>query len=168
MNYKNSHRNNEENAFTPMKILSFTEKESIVNELKDLFGIREIKGTMIMKGREKIFLFLGDFKPRELKKLENNIIIERTGVYFGKIADGGLRLSIEGTNILKEQITKNIFTLDSKQAEDWIFGRDLNIETGKKGFLVMQHNEDFLGCGKASEKKIGNFIPKARRLRERG
>ena len=46
-----------------------------------------------------------------------------------------------------------------------MLGQELNINSGKKGLLVMKHGEDFLGCGKASEEKIGNFIPKSRRLK---
>ena len=46
-------------------------------------------------------------------------------------------------------------------------GHELPIKTGKHGFLIMKHGEDFLGTGKASEEKIGNFIPKNRRLKER-
>jgi len=47
-------------------------------------------------------------------------------------------------------------------------GQDLQIKTGKRGFFVMKYKDDFLGCGKASQEKIGNFIPKSRRLKNRG
>jgi NOL1/NOP2/fmu family ribosome biogenesis protein len=30
-------------------------------------------------------------------------------------------------------------------------GRELNIKTGKKGFVVIKYKNDFLGTGKASE-----------------
>jgi len=45
-------------------------------------------------------------------------------------------------------------------------GQDLQIKTGKRGFFVMKYKDDFLGCGKASQEKIGNFIPKSRRLKK--
>ena len=48
-----------------------------------------------------------------------------------------------------------------------MMGRELLIKTGKRGFLIMKYNDDFLGTGKASEEKIGNFIPKSRRLKNR-
>ena len=35
----------------------------------------------------------------------------------------------------------------------------------KHGFLAMKQKDDFLGTGKASAEKIGNFIPKNRRLK---
>jgi NOL1/NOP2/fmu family ribosome biogenesis protein len=34
-----------------------------------------------------------------------------------------------------------------------------------KGIVAIRYKEDFLGCGKASESKISNFIPKSRRLK---
>jgi len=46
-------------------------------------------------------------------------------------------------------------------------GQELNLKSGKKGFVIMKYNDDFLGSGKASEEKIGNFIPKTRRLKEK-
>ena len=46
-------------------------------------------------------------------------------------------------------------------------GNELEIQTGKKGFLIIKYKNDFLGCGKASEPKITNFIPKNRRLKEK-
>ena len=65
------------------------------------------------------------------------------------------------------EITKNIFSLNSEQAEQWMKGHELQIKTGMKGFVAIKYEEDFLGTGKASENKIGNFIPKNRRLREK-
>ncbi|MDP3987037.1 MAG: hypothetical protein Q8P81_02310 [Nanoarchaeota archaeon] len=151
--------------FIPIKILSESEKGKIVSELNEQFGIGEIDGTIIMKGREKMFLFSGSLGGRTIKKLEESVVIERVGVYFAKIVDDKIKLSIEGVNLLKNQISKNIFDLDESSTDDWIRGRDLNIKTGLRGFLVMRHGSDFLGTGKASENKIGNFIPKSRRVK---
>ncbi|MBU1501717.1 MAG: hypothetical protein KJ905_03000 [Nanoarchaeota archaeon] len=165
MNYKN--QNQEIRKFIPMKILNVNEKKKIEEDLVERFGIKEIPGELIMRGKERLFFFSGDLSVNKLKKIESKIIVERVGIYFGKVSEWGVRLSIEGVNFLKEQITKNIFDLTESQVEDWIRGRDLDVETGQRGFLVMKYKEDFLGCGKASEKKIGNFIPKSRRVRER-
>ncbi|MCH8325462.1 MAG: hypothetical protein IIB83_02685, partial [Bacteroidetes bacterium] len=68
----------------------------------------------------------------------------------------------------KNQIKKNIFELNKEQAELWMKGSELNISTGKKGFLIMKYKDNFLGSGKASAEKIGNFIPKSRRLKNKG
>jgi len=124
---------------------------------------------MIMIGKEKVFLFSGSFNVKQIKKLESSVPIERIGAYFAKIDERtkDIRLSIEGSQILGDQVKKNIFEIPDDLVENWMKGQELNIKTGKRSFLIMKHGNDFLGSGKASEEKIGNFIPKNRRLREK-
>ena len=152
---------------TNLQILNKNQKQDIVNKLKKQFGISELKGLLIRHGIERIFLFQGSFIPRQIRKLERTIPIERIGIYFGKIQNEKIRLSIEGVHVLKNQITKNIFELNQEQAEQWMKGNELEIQTGKKEFLIMKYKNDFLGCGKASELKIGNYVPKSRRLKNK-
>jgi len=149
-----------------LKILSSNEKQNIVDKLKKQFGVKSVAGVFVQRGTERLFLFQGEFTQKQIYDLERTIPIERVGVYFGKDQGGQIRLSIEGTHILKNQITKNIFELNDEQAELWMKGNELEIQTGKKGFLIMKYKDDFLGCGKASELKITNFIPKSRRLKK--
>ncbi|MFH1585625.1 MAG: hypothetical protein ABIB79_02575 [archaeon] len=47
-------------------------------------------------------------------------------------------------------------------------GKTSDLRAGFRGFLVMKYKDDFIGTGKASEMKIGNYIPKQRRLKEKG
>lgn len=148
-------------------IISKEETQEILSKLQEQFGIKEIPGLLLRIGQERIFIYQGSLNEKEIRNLEMAVPVERIGVYFAKIQNDELRLSIEGTHILKKQITRNIFEIDNKQLETWMHGSELEVETGKKAFLVMKHNEDLLGTGKASEKKITNFIPKSRRLRER-
>ncbi|MEK6847828.1 MAG: hypothetical protein AABX50_01740 [Nanoarchaeota archaeon] len=150
-----------------LKILNQKEKAEIEYKLHEQFGISSVPGMIVMRGQERLFLFSGNLSEEEINKLEKCTFIERMGVYFAKIVDDSLRLSIEGSQILKEQIDKNIFELDEKQAEEWMKGHELPIKTGSHGFIIMKHEGDFLGTGKASEEKIGNFIPKNRRLKEK-
>ncbi|MEK6741730.1 MAG: hypothetical protein AABX91_00820 [Nanoarchaeota archaeon] len=151
-----------------IKILNEQEKREVVNKLNEQFGIEKIHGLILRTGEERLFLFSGDFSEKDIKNLERTVMIERTGIYFAKIIHDKIKLSIEGTQILKNQIKKNIFELENeKQLEEWMMGQDLPIQTGKRDFLVMKYKDDFLGCGKASEDKIGNFIPKSRRLRHK-
>ena len=68
--------------------------------------------------------------------------------------------------------------IDNNSPKGWVGdfareNRENNNERGcelgglkiKKGFVIMKCEDDFLGTGKASENKIGNFIPKNRRLK---
>ena len=153
----------------PLKILNEKEKNAVENKLHDQFGISEISEKIIMRGKEKMFLFSGSFNKSQIKKLERITLIERIGFYFAKIDERtkDIRLSIEGSQIMKSKITKNVFEINEDQTNEWMMGRELRIRTGKRGFLVLKHKNDFLGTGKASEEKIGNFIPKSRRLKER-
>src|SRR3989338_8862357 len=168
-------------------ILSNQETQEILSKLNEQFGIKEIPGKLIKIGKEKIYLFNGDFSEEQIKNLEKITFIEKTGVYIGAIFSptNEIRLSIEGTQIFKDQITKNIFEINgerlcetnlsnqtragsgAEQLNDWMLGRELNIKTGLRGIIVIKHQDDFLGCGKASENKIGNFVPKSRRLKNK-
>ena len=122
---------------------------------------------IVQKGKERLFLLTTNFNAKEIRKIENTAFIERAGVYFAKIMRDQIKLSLEGTFILRDQITKNIHELTKEESKQWMMGQELPIQTGKKDFLVIKYKEDFLGCGKASELKIGNFIPKQRRLKSK-
>jgi NOL1/NOP2/fmu family ribosome biogenesis protein len=151
----------------PLKFFNKSEKEKLLGQLEEQFGITEIPWKIAHLGKERIVLFSGDLSEEEIYLIDDIARIEGVGIYFAKIDEntGDIRLSIEGTQLLKEQITKNIFELNAEQAEQWMLGQELNIATGKRGFLIMKFGEDFLGTGKASENKIGNFVPKSRRLK---
>ena len=151
------------------KILNKKEKAEIEKTLNQQFGIKKIEGSILQRGAERLFLYQGNLNVKEIQELEKTLPIERIGVYFAKLIPGQdqIRLSIEGTQIFKNQITKNIFELNKEQAKEWMHGRELLIKTGKKDFLIMKYKDDFIGCGKASEEKITNFIPKNRRLKEK-
>ena len=150
-----------------IKILSEQEKRKIENQLHAQFGIKEIPGKIVMRGEERLFFFTGEIDEDGIRKLEQSAPIEKVGVYFAKLINEEIKLTIEGTQLLKEQITKGIFQINDSQAEEWMMGRELNLKSGLRGFVVMKNNDDYLGCGKASQEKITNFIPKSRRLKNR-
>ncbi len=152
-----------------INILSTQETQEIFLKLNAQFGIKEIPGKLIKIGKERIFLFQGEFSEEQIKNLEKIAFIERIGIYIGAIflPTNEIRLSIEGTQIFKDQLTKNIFEINKEQLENWMQGEELNIQTGLKGIIAIKNKDNFLGCGKASENKIGNFIPKSRRLRSK-
>ena len=91
------------------RILNKNEEQEILNKLNKQFGIKEIPGLIFTLGGERLFLFSGSFDTKQIKQLANLVPIERLGVYFAKEEREEIRLSIEGTQIFKDQITKNIF-----------------------------------------------------------
>jgi NOL1/NOP2/fmu family ribosome biogenesis protein len=150
-----------------IKILEGNRKEKIINKLKEQFGIEKIPGKLLQRGKERIFLFTGEYNQKEIENLSRSSFIERVGIYVGKIEEEGIRLSIEGSQILKDEIKKNIVELNEEEKETWMMGHELLKESGKKGFVIIKYQNNMLGTGKASEKKITNFIPKSRRLKDK-
>lgn len=143
-----------------IQVLNQKQIQEVHRSLREQFGIDKIPGRIMKLGEEKLFLFTGDAADEEIKKLENIVPVERLGVYFAKIIREDVKLSIEGSQILKEQVKKNIFELDDEQAEKWMMGQELNLKSGKKGFVVMKYEDNFLGCGKASEEKSAILFQK--------
>ena len=92
-----------------------------LKKLNEQFGIEEIPFKIAHLGKERIILFSGDASEDGIFLIDDVARIEGVGVYFAKIDEktGDIRLSIEGTQLLKNQITKNIFELTEEQAEQW-------------------------------------------------
>lgn len=152
-----------------LHVFSEKEKEELLKKLEESYGITKAPGNFIRRGKERIFYFTGELSFSQIKTLEQLLSIERAGAYIAKeTEEGHIRLSIEGTQLFKEQITKNMIELDAKQMEEWMMGRELLIPNKGPGFVVMMYAGEPLGTGKASKEKITNFIPKSRRLKDRG
>ena len=106
-----------------------------------------------------------DNLEKELEKLSRITHIEGIGLYIARQENDEIRLSIEGSQLLSSQITKNIFELNELQLKQWMQGADLQIQNQERGIFIISYNNDFLGSGKLSEQKISNFIPKGRRIK---
>lgn len=159
-----------EEIFMPLNIMNEKDKRELLRKLNEQFGIKNIPGIILSRGKDRIFLFSGEISREGIKKIEKSVVVERVGIYFAKIDEktGKIRLSIEGSQILKDQITKNVYELSSQEDfETWMQGQDLQIKTGTREFFIIKYKNNFLGTGKASEEKISNYIPKNRRLKIR-
>ena len=146
-----------------MKILYSAQKKEILNQLKKQYGITKLPYLLVQFGKEKIRLYSGNLSTQELRELDRTLKIENAGLYAINIAQG-TRLTFDGVQLFKNQITKNILELNDQQAEDWLKGNDLAIESDKN-LKVLQHNNEFIGCGKSTGEKITNFVPKERRIK---
>jgi NOL1/NOP2/fmu family ribosome biogenesis protein len=157
-----------------LKILNKNEKEEILKMLNIQFGIKNLDGTIFTNNYEKLFIYQGSFGKEEISKIEKSTPIEKIGIYFARIEtnrenEKRIRLSIEGSQMLGNQITQNTFELNDEQLHEWLKGNEILLDNTKIkpfGFVIMSYKDEFLGTGKASENKISNFIPKARRLKK--
>jgi NOL1/NOP2/fmu family ribosome biogenesis protein len=147
-----------------MKPLSSSQKKKIIQQLEDQFGINSLPYLFLQFGKDKIRIYSGNLSKENLNNLDKNTRIENMGLYFARIQTDGIRLTIDGIQLVKNQITKNIMEINDDQAEDWFKGNDLDIKA-ESAFKILKNNNEFIGCGKSTGDRITNFVPKERRIK---
>ena len=147
--------------------LSKEDKKKVVKTLNEQFGIQEIDGELIKIGNERIRLFTGELTEKEYEAIIETIRLEGIGLAIIKEEKEEFRITIEATQIFGEQATKSVYQLNDEDLSLWMHGEDLQKHNEKKGFVIVKHNEDFLGMGKIGAEKVSNYIPKERRLKHR-
>jgi NOL1/NOP2/fmu family ribosome biogenesis protein len=156
--------------FAPSKFSLRILKNSqrITHQLKEQFGIDpEIfkNARFIEAGKGKIRLFTAHLSEKELNTIQKNTQVQGLGIYaIRKEKDDSLRLTLDGTQLLKHEITKNKVHLEDKETEEWLQGHDIPRQE-TPGVKVILHNEDALGCARSNEEKLTNHIPKERRTK---
>ena len=149
-----------------LKILNSKEKHRIIEKLKERFGIKSIPYIIVQSGKERLRIASINLSTDEIRKLSQTANIELIGLYFATLVNDEIRLSIDATHLLKSQINKNILEISEKEKEEWLKGGDLQKKNNERGFVIIRYKEDLLGTGKLSEEKIGNFLPKERRVKD--
>ena len=147
-----------------MKTLSSSRKKKIIQQLEDQFGITSLPYLFLQFGKDKIRVYSGNLSKENLNNLDKNTRIENMGLYFARIQPDGIRLTIDGIQLVKDQITKNIMEINDNQAKDWFKGNDLDIKA-ESAFKILKNNDEFIGCGKSTGDRITNFVPKERRIK---
>jgi len=146
------------------KVLNSREVKKILNWLKEHYGIKELKidKVFLKSTKDRIYLVSKKISELETKNLRLNLI----GMYFAKEEKNGVRLSIEGSQIIGPKATKNIAELNKEQINEWIKGQDITGDLKVEGFVIIKHKDDFYGVGNYKEGKILNYIPKERRIKK--
>ena len=148
-----------------MKPVYSKDKKKILAKLNETYGIKKLPYLILQFGKEKYRIYSGNLSNEEIHLLNRNLRIENMGLYFAKEHSGyEFRLTLDGLQILKDQITKNILELTKEQADEWFRGHDLMIESDSS-FKVLKYEGEFIGCGKSTGELIKNFVPKERRIR---
>ena len=146
-----------------IKFLNAKEVKKIVQELVKQWGFcGSLDYAFLQTEKGNVHVISRDVGNLDLSKMRVNTI----GLYFGELVDDSLRLSIEGSQIVGKFARKNVVEVDSEIARKWLKGEQIEID-GKelKGFVIIRHQNDFLGSGKFSQGKILNYVPKTRRIR---
>ncbi|MBT4135534.1 hypothetical protein HOD75_03370 [archaeon] len=147
-----------------MKTLYSSDKKKILRQLEEQYGIKKLPYLLLQFGKEKIRLYSGNLSTDELFKLDKTLRIETAGLYTFKKQNEEIRLTIDALSPFKNQITQNILEINDKQALEWFKGNDLDIKSDRN-FKVLKNQGDLIGCGKSTEERITNFMPKERRIK---
>ena len=139
------------------------EKRKIIEQLKEQFGIEDLPYLLIESGKEKIRGFSGSMSKEEIEEISTIAPIEAIGLYILK-QEHDLRLSFDASQVMKEQVKKNIVEINDIDYEEWIRGYDLPIQI-PSGTYVIKYKSDFIGCAKSNGEKLINHVPKERRLK---
>lgn len=144
-----------------LKVLDKKTKKQLLELLKKQFDYKEkLNYILLINNKNKISIINKELANIDLNKIRINSI----GLYIAELKNNEVRLSIEGSQLIGPKSKKNIIELTKEEARGWLKGNDLEKESKEKRFVIIKHNKDYLGCGKATENKILNFIPKTRRL----
>jgi len=146
-----------------MELINRKEKLEIEEKLNEHFGIPKLNFLLIKSGEDRIRGFTGSLSSDEIKKIAREVNVEILGLYLMKREKDGIRLSFDAPTFLNPE--KNIAHIDDKQAAEWLKGQDITYSGELKGFVILKHKDDFLGCGKSSNGRITNFVPKERRIK---
>ena len=144
-----------------LKILNSKEKKILLKQIQEKFKTSKLDLNYIfLKNNEgKVFLLSNYFKNLDTKNLRINSL----GLYFANISKD-VRLTIEGSQLIGNK-AKNILEINDKQLKEWLKGYDIEIDKKLNGFVIIKNNNDFYGCGFYKDKKILNYIPKERRIK---
>ena len=142
-----------------MKFLNTREIKKIYQALEEQFGNKKkLDFAFTENNKDKIFLISKDYANLD----ENTLRINNLGLYFAKRQIDGIRLSIEGSQLIEP--TKNIIQLNKQQMELWVKGEDFPFEH-ETSYVIVKHKDDTLGCGRVVKNELRNMVPKERRLK---
>jgi len=145
-----------------LKALGSKEKKQLLAVIKKQWDADFKPDLVFFKNeKQKIYAVHKDVAKIDLSGARINSV----GMYFGEDKKGELRLSIEGSQLIGPLAKKNVIELDDEESIALLRGTDLQKEGDWSGFIIIKHNDDYLGTGKYTlDKRLLNFVPKARRL----
>ena len=142
-----------------LKPLNSKEVKTYLNIIKEQFGTTfSLDYYYFKSSKDKVFIINKDYIKIHDKKLNINNI----GLYIFSIEKDGIRLSIDGSQLLKP--VKNIIEINKEQLNSWFSGKGLEVDNEGYGYFAVKYDNDFLGSGKLKNNILKNFIPKQRRV----
>ena len=145
-----------------LKILNNKETKEIYKLIEKQWGAKmKLDYGFLKNNKDRIFVVSKDISKIDTSKLRLNSV----GMYFCEYGRVGIRLSIEGSQIIGPKAAKNIVELDEEETRKWFKGEDLEKECRDcSGFVILKSKNDFLGTGKYKNGKVLNYVGKSRRV----
>ena len=135
------------NAIKELKILNNKEIKEIYELIENQWGARlKLDFGFLRNPKNRIFVVSKDISKIDVSRLRINSV----GMYFCEIDKQGIRLSIEGSQIVGQKATKNVVELSEEETKKWFKGEDLEINGSYSGFVIVKHKNDYLGTGNYS------------------
>jgi len=143
------------------KFLSAREARPIFEQISEQWDVdaRELFSSyaLIRTGKDRLYIITRDVATLKLELLR----IDSLGLYVANVK-GKVRLTLEGSQLVGPHAQKNVVLVDDQELRAWFRGEHLE-KTGEwNGFVIIKHGTDYIGCGRYTEGKIQNFLPKAR------
>lgn len=146
-----------------INFLNTKQVKKLLSQIKNQFDCEtshlEKKYNFLLTKKEKINIINKDVSRIDISSLNIQII----GIYFCKPEKDGIRLSIEGSQLIKNP-KKNIITLNEEQFNKFMEGEDLKIKE-TDNYKLIKYNENFIGTAKLSNNILYNYTPKERRAK---
>ncbi len=146
----------------PLRPLKARERRDVAAELRRQFGGAPELEALLENREGKLFAASVDVGRVDLSRLR----VEAVGLAVGRRQTDGLRLSIEGSQLVGPHASHHVLKLDDQQLAAWLRGESVPAP-GEDGYFLLRAGQDFVGCAKRKGGLLLNAVPKARRLRER-
>src|SRR3989338_8095404 len=105
-----------------LKILNSREIKEIYALIEKQWGAKlKLDCGFLENSKNRVFIISKDLSKIGLEKLRINSI----GMYFCETGGKGIRLSIDGSQIIGSKATKNIAEVDDEEARRWFKGEDI-------------------------------------------
>ncbi|MBI3026931.1 hypothetical protein HYY70_02365 [Candidatus Woesearchaeota archaeon] len=144
-----------------LKILNSKEIKEILMLIESQWGAKiKLDYGFLKSSKNRVFVVSKSISEIDVSKLRINSV----GMYFCEIDGKGIRLSIEGSQIIGPKAAKNIAEINEEETKRWFKGEDLETKGNYSGFLIIKNKNDFLGSGKYANGRILNYVGKTRRV----
>ena len=99
-----------------LKFLNSKETKEVLKLIEQQWGAKlKLNCNFLKNNKSRIFIVNKDVNKIELEKLRINSI----GMYFCDL-ENGIRLSIEGSQIVGQKAAKNIVEINEEQTKQWL------------------------------------------------